>query len=130
MGRTSNAVKQKWCKENLTQVKVSVPPAIAAAFKVKCQIDGVSMASELSRFMSGAGCESPHWKTSIHRIVTRPQRRKAVAVIVEHLERILDAEGEYIACMPPGIDDSIRRSAADETMNALEEALELLREAY
>ena len=130
MGNTSNAAKQKWCKENLTQVKVSVPPEIAAAFKAKCQANGVSMAGELSCFMSGRSRENPPRKIAALAVATRPQRRKAVGALVQHLEKILDAENGYIDSMPPGIDGSIRRDAADETVAALEEALDILSGAY
>jgi hypothetical protein len=130
MGNTSNAAKQKWCKENRTQVKVAVSPEIAAKFKAKCQKDGISMASALSHFMSGQSHKGPPGKIGELAVATRPQRRKAAAVLIRQLEKILDAENAYIDNMPPGIDGSIRRDAADETSAALAEALDLLNEAY
>jgi hypothetical protein len=53
MGKTSNETKARWNAAHYTQVKVSVKPEVAEAFKNRCRADGVSMAAELSRFMSG-----------------------------------------------------------------------------
>jgi len=50
-GKTSNAVKQRWNTEHYTQIKVSVKPDVAGAFKKACETSGTSMASELSIFM-------------------------------------------------------------------------------
>ena len=130
MGRTSNAVKQRWNEGNYTQLKVWVPPGVAAAFKAKCKACNISMAGELTRFMNGGADQGHAGKGAAPVIATRPQRRRAVEEIVQGLHRVLEAENEYIDSMPPGIRESVRREAADEAVGALEEALEALGRAY
>lgn len=130
MGHTSNAAKQRWNGENYTQLKVWISPDIAAAFKTKCKASNVSMAGELTRFMAdGVGQVCVGKGTSLT-VTTRPQRRKAVKSMLRELREILEAENEYIDSMPPGIRESARRDAADDTVEALEEALEALCRAY
>lgn len=130
MGRTSNTAKQRWNEENYTQLKVWVSPEIAAAFKRKCKAGNVSMASELIRFMAGGSSQGRTGKATSLAIATRPQRRRAVKSILQELQDILEAEAEYIDNMPPGVKESVRRDAADDTAEALEEALEALSRAY
>jgi hypothetical protein len=40
MGKTSNAVKQRYNATHYTQVKASVKPEIAAGFKAACALSG------------------------------------------------------------------------------------------
>jgi len=49
--KTSNTVKDRWNASHYTQIKVSVNPDTATAFKEACAVNGVSMASILSEFM-------------------------------------------------------------------------------
>ena len=130
MGSTSSAAKQRWNEGNYTQVKVWAPREIAVEFKAKCKTANVSMASELTRFMSSGACHSHTGKGKAPAIATRLQRRKAVGAIIQELQGILEAENEYIDNMPPGVSESSKREAADETVEALEEALEALGGAY
>lgn len=51
MGKTSNKAKQDWNASHYKQVKVSVKPETAGAFKAACVKRGVSMAGELQRYM-------------------------------------------------------------------------------
>jgi len=53
MGKTSNQAKQQWNAKNYVQIKISIAPDIAAAFKAKCAAAGVSVTSELIRLMGG-----------------------------------------------------------------------------
>jgi hypothetical protein len=131
VGDTSSAVKQRWNEKNYTQVKAWVPQEIAAGFKAECKAANISMASELTRFMS-SGASPPRGvgKGRPLAIITRPQRRKAVEAIIQELQDILEAENGYIDHMPPGVSESARRDAADEAVEALEEALEALGRAY
>lgn len=131
VGDTSSTVKQRWNEKNYTQVKAWVPQEIAAGFKAKCKAANISMASELTRFMS-SGVKPPQdvKKSKPLAIITRPQRRIAVKAIIQELQGILNAENGYINNMPPGVSESARRDAADEAVEALEEALEALDKAY
>ena len=125
MGNTSNDVKQRWNHTHYTQVKVSLQPEIATAFKAKCAAAGVSMASELSNFMR---CHQPRKQESD--VSTRQKRRKATRSVIMQLEAIADAELEYKNNIPINLQNSQRYEAAEEAASALEEALGILHNAY
>lgn len=126
MSHTSNQVKQRWNEGHYVQVKVSVKPELAVAFKAKCQAEGVSMASEFSRFMSGQVI-SPQKPDPY---ATRQRRRKLLSSLISRIEAIADAERTYLENIPPNLQSSRMYEAADLTVSALEEALDILAEAY
>ena len=103
-------------KQHYTQVKVSVNPDIATAFKEKCVASGVSMASELSRFM-GNSKTKPGIKTA-----TRQQRRKAVKLLIEQLEAVIMSERSYGDNIPENLQNSQVYETAQQTLQILEEA--------
>ena len=123
MGKTSNQAKQRWNNSHYTQVKVSVQPEIAAAFKKKCQARGVSMASEIARFMSGESKKAEPCST-------RQRRRKALVSVILQLEAICDAETQYWHNIPINLQNGERYEAAEQAATAMEEALALLHQAY
>jgi hypothetical protein len=122
---TANEVKTRWNRDHYVQVKISVNPDIAAAFKSKCQADGVSMASELSRFMSG---QTP--RPTPLPCATRPLRRKALSVIISQLYVVADAESAYLENIPQNLQNSVRYENAERSVSALNDALDILAEAY
>ena len=129
LGKTSNAAKQRWNKEHYTQIKVSVQPEIAEAFKEKCKSDGVSMASEITKFMCGqCGIQNPPEPT--FKVTTRQRRRKALAALIEQLEVIMDAESQYMDNIPENLQNSIRHEAASLSIQALQNAIDNLNEVY
>jgi len=123
MGTTSNQSKQRWNHEHYTQIKVSVQPEIAENFKKKCQIKGVSMASEITKFMS-----KENKKTDI--CSTRQKRRKALISLIIQLEEIWDAEKQYWHNIPINLQNGQAYEDAEQAVTAMEEALELLHQAY
>jgi hypothetical protein len=123
MGHTSNQAKQRWNNSYYTQIKVSVQPEIAAKFKAKCQAKGISMASEISRFMSGE-----NKKPDI--CSTRQRRRKALVSLIAQLEEICGAEKQYWDNIPINLQNGPAYEAAEQAVSAMEEALELLYHAY
>ena len=128
MGATSNDAKQRWNAAHYTQVKVSAPPEIAAAFKERCIADGVSMAGELTRFMSGDNNHSK--KSSADPYATRQKRRKALNALTSQLEAIRSSEQQYLDNIPSNLQSSRVYEAAEQTIAALDEALGILSEAY
>jgi hypothetical protein len=52
MRKQTNAYKQRWEAEHYKQIKISVRRELTAAFKADCEAAGVSMAGEISAFMS------------------------------------------------------------------------------
>jgi len=130
MSKTSNEVKQRYNESHYVQLKVSVDPHIAAAFKEKCNENGVSMAGVLSQYMaiySGTAAKNslPFIKTK-----TRPDRRESVKMLIAKLEQIRDAEETYMDNIPANLQSSPNFDAADVSVSALDEALELLISAY
>ena len=112
------------------QVKVSVYPEIAAAFKERCMAAGVSMAGEIARFMSGHNASGNTGNLSRSALDTRKKRRKAVKTLIPMIEAVMDAEQRYIDNVPENLSGSCFYEAAEQTAAALEEALGSLREAY
>jgi hypothetical protein len=115
----------------MKQVKVWVDPLLAEAFKAVCLASGVSMASELSTFMS--------WRTEIlqhsldkylSRSKSRGGRRKEVALIISRLEKICNDEEAYQSKIPENLQSGPAYEAAEQSLDSIEQAIELLREAY
>ena len=52
MTKAANRAKTRWNAANYRQIKVSVDPAMAAAFREACAAAGVSMASVLTNYMA------------------------------------------------------------------------------
>ena len=131
MGRTSSEAKQRWNDSHYTQLKVSVSPELATAFKAKCASEGVSMASEISRFMSTktSGVANPP-VVSAHPYGTRQKRRKAVSNMIVILTDIKDAELGYLDRIPVNLQGSDQYEAAELTVGILEDAADKLSEAY
>jgi hypothetical protein len=123
MGYTSNEARQRWNNSHYTQVKISVRPEIAAKFKAKCQAKGVSLASEISRFMSGENKKSDTCGA-------RQRRRKALVSVIAQLEEICYAEKEYWDNIPVNPRNGERYEEAEQAYTAMEEALSLLYQAY
>jgi hypothetical protein len=127
IGKTSNESKQQWNKTHYTQVKVSVSPDIAADFKLKCAAANVSVASELSRFMSG---QTGGHSSKIVSLETRQHRRRAVKILISQAEAILDAEQRYMDNIPQNLQNSNVYETAEQTISALEEVVSILEDAY
>jgi len=107
------------------QIKISVDPAVASAFKNACAALNVSMASVLSRFMadfsnlSAVDVLSPAY-------ATRKQRRAAVQIIAEQLEKIKVCEENYRDRIPENLQNSVVYDRADAFASSLDEAIEVL----
>jgi DNA polymerase III delta subunit len=130
MGITSNESKQRWNASHYSQVKVSVPQGLAESFKAKCKADNVSVASKIIQFMAsevGGGFQS---KPPTDPYSTRPKRRKALQAQIEKLSAIMEAERSYMENIPENLKGSTFSEAAEQTVSAIEEALDLLAEAY
>jgi hypothetical protein len=129
MGVTTNTSKQKWNAAHYTQVKISVNPGLASAFKDACAASGVSMASALSRFMADY-CRIPVKQSHPQDYSTRRQRRESVEKILDSLTKIREAEETYADNMPENLRNSIRYEAAEQSIEALDEASSILSQAY
>jgi hypothetical protein len=61
---------------------------------------------------------------------TRPQRRKALKEIIHHLEIIMAAEKRYVENAPLNLQASFQYEEAEQTVGVLEEALDILADAF
>jgi len=129
MGKASTQSKQRWNSENYTQVKVSVAPEVASAFKAACASSDVSMASKLSTYMmeysnaAQKGGRSPDY-------ATKRQRRAAVRSIAQQLELIKIAEEKCRDNTPESLQGSVNYENAEQSVSLLEEVIELLTAIY
>jgi hypothetical protein len=112
-----------------TQVKISVTPDLAAAFKNACIDSNVSMASVLSRFMAGY-CQSAVVDKPSQNYSTRRHRRAVIGRIAKQLEMIKEAEERYMENIPENLRGSVRYEDADNTVSMIGEALDMLVSAY
>jgi hypothetical protein len=61
---------------------------------------------------------------------TRPRREKALKGIIHNLETIMAAERRYVENAPPRLQASFKYEKAEQTVGALEEALDILADAF
>jgi len=112
------------------QIKVSVKPEVAAAFKSACAVNEVSMAATLSDFMSQYSGTVKQKGGYTPNLSTRRQRRATVQAIIHQLERVKDNEEIYRDNIPENLQSSIAFETAEQCLATLEEALDLLASAY
>jgi len=129
MSNAAIGAKQRWNTAHYTQVKVSVSPEIASAFKAACAASNVSMAGALSRFMADYGkTAATHKKPTDY--ATKRQRRAAVRSLIQQLDQIKDAEERYRDNIPGNLRSSAVFDAADQCTSLLEEAIDILGSIY
>ena len=126
MGKTSNNSGTSYA-----QIKVSVSPKVAEAFKAVCQAEKVSMAGELSKFMTiRSGTVSSAGGLRKDLLSSRGDRRKRVFELIRELEQIKSAEERYRDAIPENLTSSVRYDNAEESINVLEEVIAALAGAY
>jgi len=130
MSKTSNAAKDRWRKANYTQVNISVKPEIAAAFKTACEADNVSIAGEITKFMETRCGFHTLRKPPKDLLASRSGRRKLMRILVVDLDRIREAEEAYRDSIPDNLCGSVNYEAAEESIAAIEDALNALIDAY
>jgi hypothetical protein len=130
MGKTSNQSKQQWNAKNYVQLKISIAPDIAAAFKAKCVASGVSMTGELTRLMGGRSTNKRIQEPTVDMYRTRRLRRNGLEILMAHLEAMRDAEQDYLNAMPANLDTSPMHEAAEQAVTALDDALNSLYNAF
>jgi len=111
------------------QLKVSVDPGVAEAFKAACAASGVSMASELSRFMRGRA-DIPATAKMYDKTSTRARRRKTVQETIMLLRVVAGAEDAYRENIPENLSGGGAHDAAQAAVDALEEAIFILEGAF
>ena len=131
MGTAANQAKTRWNAKNYTQVKVYVEPGVASAFKAACSRNGDSMASVISQFMAEySGTAAQARPRAGLDVSTRRKRRQIVSRMAKELEEVRDAEMGYLERIPENLHGSARYEAAEESVSAMDEALDLLGGVY
>ena len=112
------------------QVKILTEAGIANEFKAACARAGVSMASELSCFMSDYGKLAQKRKPVTGDVSTRRSRRKQVSAIIGQMERLRNAEMRYHDNFPENLRTSAPYEYTEETISIMGEVIDLLGSVY
>jgi hypothetical protein len=126
----SSKAKQSWNKAHYTQVKVSVPPDIAAAFKATCAMYGNSQAGVLSKFMAEYSQACFKKAESSDKLDTRKRRRAAIKDIAARLEEVLAAEERYRDNVPENLEGSKWHQASEDSISAIEDIIDDMSDIY
>jgi esterase/lipase len=132
MPSAANRAKAKWNASNYVQIKVSVYPEVAVAFKGACTANGVSMAGVLSQFM-GSYSAAPVVKataTAADPLSNRKKRRKLVGDIARQLEMIKDAEEQAMGNTPDNLRGAPNFEITEGIVATLGEILDALGGVY
>jgi len=130
MTNTSDKTKPEGSGAEYKQVKVLVDAATANAFKAACTKAGISMAGELSRFMSEYSKTAKKPKIPVDNVSTRRNRRKRIAMMISQMERIRDAEQSYYDNIPENLRSSAAFESSEESISIMDEVIELLGTVY
>jgi hypothetical protein len=127
MGKTSSAAKNKWCSANYTQIKISVKPELATAFKATCKSGSITVTGDLSRYMvERCSMAANQKRPAKDQLATRGGRRKLLAQACRQIEQILEAETRYFENIPPNLRGAANYEAVEQCIADITEALELL----
>jgi len=113
-----------------TQVKVSIRPELAEAFKTACATNGASMVDMISGFMEAYSNANVSKKGYSADFSTKRQRRAAVRRILGQLERVRDNEENYKENIPANLQGSEVFLFAEYCVSLVDEAIEALETAY
>jgi hypothetical protein len=108
-----------------TQVKVSVDPGTASAFKEACAASDVSMAAVLAQSMADYSKYRAKPK-AMPDYSTRRRRRAAIKGFIGHLELMKAQEEKVLDNTPENFQGSDAYSATEEALSSLEEAIDAL----
>ena len=110
--------------DTMTQIKFTIETDIVSSFKTRCASEGISMTSVIRQWMSAQRLV----KDVKHKMLTRPQRRKAVAETIGLLNEVLEMESQYRDSIPEQFTQ--RYELSDETCEQLAEAINFLEAAF
>ena len=112
-----------------TQIKASVDPDIASAFKQACAASNESMAAVLARFMADYS-KSPAKPKNTPDYSTRRRRRAAIKGFIGQLEQVKMWEEKVRDNMPENLQGSSVYETAEEAVSSLEGAIDALTEFW
>jgi hypothetical protein len=118
----------------MKQVKVLAPAHVSEGFLAACKANGTSMTTVLTEFMAKYAGAADFSKTSkkegIDPYGTRQKRRKAIAKLIQDVEKALDGEFCYLDNIPENLQGSVRHENAERSVEGLEAAIEALGSIY
>ena len=128
----SNTTKGGEIAAKHKQVKVLVDAGIADAFKTACTYAGVSMASELSRFMAEYSKSAVKRKPSskIEEASTRKKRRQIINYVTHLVELARDGEEAYRWRIPVNLQNSTIYESSEESSSVMDDIIDLLGAVY
>jgi len=112
------------------QLKVSIEQELAEGFKKRCISNGISMAERLTQLLEVETGAKLVRKGNVFNLDTRKQRRTTIREIVAMLEAVKDREEAYASNIPANLQGGIAYEAAEQAIDALEEAICLLEDAF
>ena len=130
MSDITSSAKDLWNAAHYTQVKVSVCPETAAAFKAACKNSNCSMASVLSKFMEDYSQAATKSKKQANPVPSRRKRRNSVKSIIANMEQLMLEEEAYKDNIPENLQGSKWYDAAEQSISIMQEAIDLLYEIY
>jgi hypothetical protein len=137
LSKASNKAKTKWNASHYAQIKVSVRPEVASAFKAACDAAGISMASALSAMMTEyAGVADTNQDidrkttSAVDPVSTMNKRRKTARAVTHLLEQVRDAEERFIGNAPENLKSAPIYEIAEQYVSVLEDVIEQLGEIY
>jgi hypothetical protein len=132
--KAANSAKTRWNALHYTQIKASVDPRIAAAFKTACRSADISMASVLSQFMAEFSAVTvknrPPKPAAADRVSTKQKRRKFVNSIIRQMKQIRDAQEQARDHIPDSLQGGSTYEAAEESIAVMDEVIALLEDIY
>ena len=133
--KSRNKSKQDWNNAHYTQIKISVDPTTASAFKQACIDSDVSMAKVLSDFMLNytqrdAKTKNTYLPSKSVSLSTKRQRRNRAKYHIKGLEQIRAAEELCRDNIPSNLQGSALFENADNTISLLDDAIELIISAF
>jgi hypothetical protein len=131
MATDYSATRKQWNAANYKQMNLSICPELLESFRIACEKNGASMRKVITTFMSEYA-ELPTQAKGPKAVSfnERKHRRKAVAAIIEQLSMIHDAEERYKENIPENLVHSSRYVSAEQAVNSLSDAIDLLGETY
>jgi len=123
--------RRQWNSKNYQQINIAVRPELAAAFRTACEKSQTPMRKVLVSLMTEYCAAPPAPKKQVDNgYTTRSGRRKATEAIIGQLASIRDTEEGYMQNMPANLRNSSRYESAEMAVEALEEAIDRLTEAF
>jgi len=121
--------QKRWNAANYKQINIAVRPELCEAFRSACEGNNVPMREVLVSFMSEYASMpiSPKQEKDYSE---RRRRRSEVKAIASQLQEIQGAEERYKENISENLKGSIRFTASKQAVEALEEAITLLNDAF